>query len=258
MLRLIFCRNPESAAGDTWNAGSKVTSVGVQVLDILARLSIAERASIDECYLDITQEASKRLSACSGHPPLPSHAEQVHVCGEVSHLFGLPCSVIIRRKRHLLASRPSYCLLVLILMQRHSCSACTAFSAPPQLYSCLFRNYHFSSVIWRSQGTVKVSAGACIGSVLQEDRGGAAGWWRRPAEAWGPGQRLLACGAQVIAELRAAVREELGYSCSAGAPLWVLALDCGGPAASNLAGGHVERYILIGTPSQHALIAMVV
>ena len=58
--------------------------VGVQVLDILARLSIAERASIDECYLDITQEASKRLSACSGHPPLPSHAEQVHVCGEVS------------------------------------------------------------------------------------------------------------------------------------------------------------------------------
>ena len=56
--------------------------VGAQVLDILARLAIAERASIDECYLDITQEASKRLSACSGHPPLPSHAEQVHVCGE--------------------------------------------------------------------------------------------------------------------------------------------------------------------------------
>ena len=56
----------------------------MQVLDILARLSIAERASIDECYLDITQEASKRLAACSGHPSLPINLEQVHVCGEVS------------------------------------------------------------------------------------------------------------------------------------------------------------------------------
>ncbi len=51
---------------------------------------------------------------------------------------------------------------------------------------------------------------------LQEGRGGAAAWWKRSPEAWGPGQRLLACGAQVIAELRAAVLEELGYSCSAG------------------------------------------
>ena len=51
---------------------------------------------------------------------------------------------------------------------------------------------------------------------LQEDRGGAAAWWKRLPQAWGPGQRLLACGAQIIAELRLAVREELGYSCSAG------------------------------------------
>lgn len=45
-------------------------------------------------------------------------------------------------------------------------------------------------------------------------------WWRRPPEAWGPGERLLACGAAVIAELRAAVRDELGYSCSAGGRLY--------------------------------------
>ena len=57
--------------------------IHVQVLDILARLSIAERASIDECYLDITLEASKRLAACSGYPYLPILPEQVHVCGEV-------------------------------------------------------------------------------------------------------------------------------------------------------------------------------
>ena len=42
-------------------------------------------------------------------------------------------------------------------------------------------------------------------------------WWARPAERWGPGERLLACGAAAVADLRAAVWEELGYSCSAGA-----------------------------------------
>ena len=86
-----------------------------------------------------------------------------------------------------------------------------------------------------------LSAGALIVNMLQEDRGGAAGWWKRPAEAWGPGQRLLACGAQVIAELRAAVREELGYSCSAGMTLLVFACNGYGPAACILAGARVER-----------------
>ena len=100
---------------------------------------------------------------------------------------------------------------------------------------------------------VKLSAGRCIVHVLQEDQGGAAGWWRRPAEAWGPGQRLLACGAQVIAELRAAVREELGYSCSAGEPLSALAWGCGWLAASRLAGAQVARHIVCGRPvSWHA------
>lgn len=41
-------------------------------------------------------------------------------------------------------------------------------------------------------------------------------WWRRPVGEWGSGQSLLACGAAVVADLRAAVRQELGYSCSAG------------------------------------------
>ncbi|BDA43773.1 DNA polymerase eta [Coccomyxa sp. Obi] len=104
---------------------------GKQVLGILARLSIAERASIDECYLDISEEAKKRMAACSGHPPLPVNLEQVHVCGE-------------------------------------------------------------------------------------EGEGAAEAWWNRPVGAWGPGQRLLACGAAVVAELRAAVSRELGFSCSAG------------------------------------------
>ena len=41
-------------------------------------------------------------------------------------------------------------------------------------------------------------------------------WWQRPAELWQPGELLLACGAAAVADLRAAVASELGYSCSAG------------------------------------------
>lgn len=57
----------------------------------------------------------------------------------------------------------------------------------------------------------------------------AADWWRRPPEAWLPGERLLACAAGVVAELRAAVRQELGYTCSAGvAHTKLLAKLCSG------------------------------
>lgn len=54
----------------------------LQVTDILARLAICEKASIDECYLDITAEARRRLEA-SQQVQLPVKSHQVHVCGEV-------------------------------------------------------------------------------------------------------------------------------------------------------------------------------
>lgn len=41
-------------------------------------------------------------------------------------------------------------------------------------------------------------------------------WWQRPAKVWQTGELLLACGAAAVADLRAAVFTELGYSCSAG------------------------------------------
>ncbi|PRW58740.1 DNA polymerase eta isoform B [Chlorella sorokiniana] len=103
-------------------------SEGKKVLQILSRLGIAERASIDECYLDLTAEAQRRLEACGGVPPLPMHPDQVHVSGAAD----------------------------------------------------------------------------------------AASWWQRPPHEWQPGERLLACAAAAVAELRQAVREELGYTCSAG------------------------------------------
>lgn len=44
----------------------------------------------------------------------------------------------------------------------------------------------------------------------------AASWWQRPQHEWRPGERLLACAAAAVADLREAVRRELGYTCSAG------------------------------------------
>ncbi|KAK9862849.1 hypothetical protein WJX84_002605 [Apatococcus fuscideae] len=102
---------------------------GSKVVDILSRKSICERASIDECYIDITAEAQRRLTASSGQPAMPISPRQVHVCGQDS---------------------------------------------------------------------------------------GAQGWWNRADQDWGPGERLLACGAAAVADLRAQVLAELGYTCSAG------------------------------------------
>ena len=49
---------------------------------MLSRLSTCERASIDECYLDISAEAARRLAAASGHPQLPVNADRIHVAGQ--------------------------------------------------------------------------------------------------------------------------------------------------------------------------------
>ena len=59
----------------------------MQVVEILSRIAICERASIDECYLDLTEEAHKRLAACGGQPPLPVNPDRVHICGQVSMLM---------------------------------------------------------------------------------------------------------------------------------------------------------------------------
>jgi len=54
----------------------------MQVTDILARLAVCEKASIDECYLDITAEAHRRLKE-HGRPQLPVNADRAHICGQV-------------------------------------------------------------------------------------------------------------------------------------------------------------------------------
>jgi DNA polymerase eta len=57
----------------------------------------------------------------------------------------------------------------------------------------------------------------------------AAEWFARPPESWLESERLLACGAVVAAELRAAVYNQLGFTVSAGiAHNKLLAKLCGG------------------------------
>ena len=60
--------------------------MSLQVVEILSRVSTCERASIDECYLDITAEALRRLEACAGTPALPANVHEVHVCGQVHRI----------------------------------------------------------------------------------------------------------------------------------------------------------------------------
>ena len=59
---------------------------------MLSRLSICERASIDECYLDISAEAARRLAAASGHPQPPVNADRIHVAGQACYQ-GSSCCV---------------------------------------------------------------------------------------------------------------------------------------------------------------------
>jgi DNA polymerase eta len=54
--------------------------------------------------------------------------------------------------------------------------------------------------------------------LLLQDPGtaGVSAWWARPASSWSQDEQLLAAGAVVVAQLRAAVAQQLGFSCSAG------------------------------------------
>lgn len=58
----------------------------------------------------------------------------------------------------------------------------------------------------------------CVLCMLLQEPGaaGVAAWWARPAACWNNDELLLAAGAVVVARLRAAVAQQLGYSCSAG------------------------------------------
>ena len=174
----------------------------LQVALLLSRLAVTERASIDEVYLDVTQEATRRLADVRGDvawrqrqqqrpesskeepPPPPPEPESFlgiyvpWISPEASGTEGEPPSFEVA------SGRPP----------RRGCgsdgeAACSATDAP---------------------STTTVSSAAAASAAER--------WWRRPAEDWlrDPNERLLAAGACVVSELRADVLRELGFTCSAG------------------------------------------
>ena len=189
----------------------------MQVVEILSRIAICERASIDECYLDLTEEAHKRLAACGGQPPLPVNSDRVHICGQVSMLIHtVPCDQFLQA---------SSC-------RWHRCSCllgdgvCTAKSLA--LLDSTGQNQ--APVPCISKTAVHASTNPCKCRLIensseisshgllaaQEGEEAVADWWARAPEQWQAGELLLACGATAVADLRAAVAAELDYSCSAG------------------------------------------
>eukprot|EP01052_Picozoa_sp_SAG31_P061294 SAG31_NODE_20385_length_576_cov_0.924528_1_plen_123_part_10 len=60
---------------------------------------------------------------------------------------------------------------------------------------------------------MQCDTGKCDGKVVGPD---SERWWRRKLLLWRPQELLFAAASVVVAELRAAVSNETGYSCSAG------------------------------------------
>lgn len=65
----------------------------------------------------------------------------------------------------------------------------------------------------RSGGAATITVDEETGQRLVDE---SLSWWERPEQEWTDADKLLVCGAAVIASLREQVTEQLGYSCSAG------------------------------------------
>ncbi len=58
-------------------------SEGAKVLECISKFGVTERASVDEMYLDCTEEATRRLQENCGQPPMPQRLEQIHIAALV-------------------------------------------------------------------------------------------------------------------------------------------------------------------------------
>ena len=64
-------------------------TAGKRVLEILGKDGVVcERASIDECYLDLTEKAHERLQACGGHLPLFTEEDNLSSLLRDHHVYG--------------------------------------------------------------------------------------------------------------------------------------------------------------------------
>jgi DNA polymerase eta len=161
-------------------------------MKILARTTPVERASIDECYVDLSQPA-RALLASGGFGP-----ELVRRVRTETKLAGLEGEGARRPPPADGADDGN-----------GAAPAAAAAAAPAVLSREEVRRGHISQGQQQQQSALPSPADA---------------WWDRPPALWAPGERLLLCAAAVLQNMRGAVLRELGFTCSGGiAPSKLLA-----------------------------------
>lgn len=220
-------------------------AAGAEVVNILMTGGITERASVDEAYVDVTVEATKRLkiARAAGDSALRALLERAAAASAGSGDPGPHISApeLDQGEDPLDEQHDEGDETV-----RHCLEDVGGAASDTQATSAASGH---ASASGNFEGTAKSSAPAVMPQLVSRDdvRQGHAGqgaqptarsastlrWWARPvviAEAstalgrgvddgglrWREHEVLLAAGSLVVAELRAAVRNKLGYSCSAG------------------------------------------
>ncbi len=166
----------------------------LQVAEVLSRLAVTERASIDEVYLDVTAEALRRLAGIppGSKPPEPESFVGIHVAGEIVEAEGQGREQSKKRMR----------------LPRNE-DAITSGSDEGD----------FEASKEEPGEDAGPRRGARKDDGLLTSEAAARRWWRRPPAEWDEpdkNARLLATGAVVVSELRRDVEQILGFTCSAG------------------------------------------
>ena len=139
---------------------------------------IVERSSIDEVYLDVTAEAAKWLEQADSELFLPD---------AIQTLLAVPSMIAGDDTAEVLMSRRQ-------ISKGHSGTEMLVAS-----YNNLNPSNHTNNDHNCEQVPAMMSS-----------------WFARPASQWSTEDKLMLCGALVINQLRRAVFEELGFTCSAG------------------------------------------
>ncbi len=167
----------------------KSTHTGARVIKILARTAPVERASIDECYMDLTQPARNLLASGGLGPELISR-----IRGQTK-LAGLEGE----------GARPPPA----------SADVGDGDGKPPA--TVLTREEVRRGHVSQGQQQQQQQSASALPSPADA-------WWDRPLALWSPAERLLLSAAAVLHDMRAAVFNELGFTCSGGiAPSKLLA-----------------------------------
>lgn len=173
----------------------------LQVVAVFSRGGVCERASIDEVYLDVTEAAVARLQQS---PPDGEENLSPQVLG--THIVGLE-EVVIHLFNHSISFNSIHLPNFKFQARRNSnqqerSNLCAAM-LPIEWDACVSLRAHkgLREFLWEQDDDGRMEA---------KD------WLCRSALFASKGDQLLACGAMIIAELRAAVFEETGFTTSAG------------------------------------------